>query len=1289
MAYDAAHSQVVMFGGYNNSQLSDTWVWDGTNWTQKAPAHNPPAREGARMVYDAAHSQVVMFGGYAGGGANLSDTWVWTGSDWTQQSPANSPSARTGYAMAYDEARQQTVLFGGYVGGSGVLADTWVWDGSTWTQKSPATSPPARTYGAMAYDGQHSQTVLFGGYNFVTGDITETWVWNGTNWIKQTPATVPPPVHSYSMVFDAARKQLLFFGGVSHSAYTGNTWVYTGTAFSKAFNPAQIPVGGTSTLTFTLSNNDPSLNLTGVAFSDTQPAGITNLNAGTNCSGTSVLTSTGYSLTGASLAASTQCTVSLSVTGTTAGVWLNQTTGGMSSNESGTTPAASATLTVVAPPSISVAFGATLIPVSSTTTVSFTINNPNSTVDLTGVSFSTTKNDLLALSSPAPVLSGCGAGVVSGFPGAINLTGATIAAGGQCIVTVTVQPTKLGVDNIITGNVNSTNGGKGNFDGTGVNVLYPPTISKKFGASSIALNGTTTLVFTLNSPNKGYLPLTGVSFNDPMPSGLTLVGTPSSSNCGTPVISGSPGAINVSGATVTFSNMFDCVITATVQGTTSGVKNNITSNVSSIEGGPGLAASDSLTVIGPPTITKKFGASSIPLNGTTTLTFTLTNPNGSGSLTGVAFSDTMPAGLTLTGVPTVSGCTVIGSIGTTSLNLSTAVTAGTNCVITFTVKGTTPGIKNNVTSNVSSNEGGSGATASDSLTVIAPPTISKAFGTQTIPLNGTTTLQFQITNPNAAVDLTGVAFTDTMPSGLSVLSSPAPVIAGCGSGALAGFPTAVNLTGATVSAGSTCTITVTVTGTMAGTQNNLTGKVSSTEGGAGSTAAASVTVIAPPTIIKAFGAQTIQLNGTTTLKFTIQNPNSLTLTAVAFTDAMPSGLTVVSTPAPVLNGCGPGTLSGLPTAVNLSGATIAGSSSCVVTVTVQGTTVGLQNNVTGNVSSTEGGTGATASASVTVIAPDLTATKTDSVNNSTTIGNNWTWTIHVANTGNADAVFPTGSTILNDNLQSLGITYGAPSVGNTTGTISGPINCAISAATLTCTANGAPVTIGAASAFDVTVQANPVAVTGMFFNPSAGGTCVVDPANVIVESNKNNNTCADSVTVTGPNPNGGFQIRYAANLAAGESYVNLTNTGASQGASICANVYTFSPDEQLISCCSCLITPNAIVSLGVKADLVSNTLTPAVPGSVVIKVASSLAVSNTCSPANPGTFNVPGLAAWGTSLHAVGSAYQQSETPFSASTPSLSEYNRITQLCSFINTAGSGYGICKSCRSGALGGAKQ
>src|SRR5271154_6956038 len=114
-----------------------------------------------------------------------------------------------------------------------------------------------------------------------------------------------------------------------------------------------------------------------------------------------------------------------------------------------------------------------------------------------------------------------------------------------------------------------------------------------------------------------------------------------------------------------------------------------------------------------------------------------------------------------------------------------------------------------------------------------------------------------------------------------------------------------------------------------------------------------------------------------------------------------------------------------------------------------------------------------------------------------------------------------------------------------------------------------------------------------------------------------------------------FQIDYAANLNVGDSFVNFTNSGATVASGVsqnlCINLYTFDPEEELISCCSCSVTPNGLVSLSVIKSLISNPLTPAIPTSVVIKAVASTGTCNASvvSPANL----AHGLLAWGTSLH--------------------------------------------------------
>src|SRR5262249_19781309 len=51
------------------------------------------------------------------------------------------------------------------------------------------------------------------------------------------------------------------------------------------------------------------------------------------------------------------------------------------------------------------------------------------------------------------------------------------------------------------------------------------------------------------------------------------------------------------------------------------------------------SCSDTVTEAAAPTISKAFGAASIPVGGTTSLSFSINNPNSTVTLTGVAFSD--------------------------------------------------------------------------------------------------------------------------------------------------------------------------------------------------------------------------------------------------------------------------------------------------------------------------------------------------------------------------------------------------------------------------------------------------------------------------------------------------------------------------------------------------------------------------------------------------------------------------------------------------------------------------
>ena len=169
-----------------------------------------------------------------------------------------------------------------------------------------------------------------------------------------------------------------------------------------------------------------------------------------------------------------------------------------------------------------------------------------------------------------------------------------------------------------------------------------------------------------------------------------------------------------------------------------------------------------------------------------------------------------------------------------------------------------------------------------------------------------------------------------------------------------------------------------------------------------------------------------------------------------------------------------------------------------------------------------------------------------------------------------------------------------------------------------------------------------------------------------------------------------FLVRYATNLNIGDSFVDFSNTGVTvaNGAAqnLCANVYTFDPAEEMISCCTCSVTPNALQSLSVVQALISNPLTPAIPSSVVIKV---IATADAVCNASAATTLAPGLRAWGTTLHQNTStaavSYSPTETPFSQASLSGAEFTHLTSTCGFIQSDGSGFGICKGCSAGGLG----
>jgi Galactose oxidase, central domain len=295
MSFDAARGNVVLFGGCSfhgapacpsSYLLSDTWIWDGSNWVKQMPAGAPSVTfDGSTaMAYDAGRQVVVMVGKFCLGlcsqmwswdggdwtiqtvsspgllGASMSSgtggsglllvggaqTWIWNGRNWSESASAVSPG-RISSSVALDDDRGVVVLFGGFnlsgPAGISLFGDTWSWDGQGWTHRQPANSPPARMGAGTAYDDAHHQLVLFGGNGDGVTALDDTWTWDGEDWTEQHPLASPSPRSLVAMAYDKSRGKVVLFGGVGSdegctsgncSQVLGDTWLWDGVTWTQA-----------------------------------------------------------------------------------------------------------------------------------------------------------------------------------------------------------------------------------------------------------------------------------------------------------------------------------------------------------------------------------------------------------------------------------------------------------------------------------------------------------------------------------------------------------------------------------------------------------------------------------------------------------------------------------------------------------------------------------------------------------------------------------------------------------------------------------------------------------------------------------------------------------------------------------------------------------------------------------------------------------------------------------------------------------------------------------------------
>ena len=642
------------------------------------------------------------------------------------------------------------------------------------------------------------------------------------------------------------------------------------------------------------------------------------------------------------------------------------------------------------------------------------------------------------------------------------------------------------------------------------------------------------------------------------------------------------------------------------------------------------------------TVGKAFSPATVNMNGNSTLTITLNNFTGS-AMTGAAFTDTYPAGILNSTTPALTnscGGTPTATAGANSISLSGGtLPANSSCVLTVSVTGTATATNTLPIGAVTVGGGASNTVAaSASLTVNQAPAVSKSFSPASIAPAGNSTLTITLSNPNAFA-ATGAAYTDTYPSNLVNAATPA-VSTTCGgtATATAGGNT-VALSGGTIPAGGSCTVTVSVTSNIAGGYTNTipVGGLTTTNIGPSVVAATgTLTVMLPPTVDKSFSPASVAATGagnSSTMTVTLTNPNAVALTGVAFTDTYPStnlknnGTVASST-------CG-----GTPTATNggsslaLTGGTIPANGSCAITILVYASSNGNYINTigVGGVTTAQGVSNAVA-ASATFSVSRLGITKTFTPASIGT-GNSATLTLVLSN--------PTGTnrTLVGvvDNYPSGVVNTASPSASSvcssgTNGTVTataGGTSLTLTGATLssgggTCTVtvnvtsttagsytnttnavtvNGSAASPGGATASDVLTVLNPPAVAKAFSpnSISAGSTSTL----TITLSNSNASSNLTGVALTDT---------YPANLANAATPSASTTCGGAATATAGGGTVALSGGS-IPAGASCTVTVNVTSSTG---GSYTNTLAAG-------SVSSANASSNTSGASGGITVTAPSL----------------------------------------------------------------
>ncbi|MBJ7471107.1 MAG: DUF11 domain-containing protein, partial [Solirubrobacteraceae bacterium] len=698
---------------------------------------------------------------------------------------------------------------------------------------------------------------------------------------------------------------------------------------SKSVSPAAQDVGGNVTWTVSVRNDGPGP-ATGVSLFDNLPAGVTvqsiTPSQGTCGSGDPFTCALGTLASGATATVAIAARPGLATAGTTLTNTASATTTAFdpdTGNDTATSP-----LTVNAAADLRVVKTADRATANVdddiTWTVTLTNDGPSAAVGATITDTAPAGVTIQSVTPPGGVSCSTAGQVIS------CAVSAPLASGASRAVQIVGRVNRASAG---TPQQNSATVASSTFDPDPADNLSSVTTSVNNAADlrvtktadRATANVGDVISWTVTATNDGASPATGVQLTDVLPAGVTLLTrVPSQGTCS---VVGPQVICAIGGLAVGASATLD--LTARVERAAAETPLQNVAQITGTEFDPDAAnnSTDVTTTVAPATdlqLTKSVDRASAAVGDTVVYTLTARN-DGPSTATGVSITDALPAGFTISGLPTISGpgtcatggpsvtCNVLslpsGGVRTITITGTVApAAAGTTLSNTASITGSQfdQDLSNNTAPAVATNIGG-----------VANLAITKSVDLAAANVGDTLTYLLTVTN-SGPQPATGVTVVDTLPAGVTRLGAT-PSQGTCP----AGSPISCAL--GTIPVGGSATITITArvglgaanatatnSATVDATQDDLT---------PGNDTATAVTTIAPAAdlrIVKTADRATADVDETITWTVTATNDGPQGATGVTITDTIPSGVTLQP-------------ITGLPSGVTCS---VAGS---VVSCPVSGT----------------------------------------------------------------------------------------------------------------------------------------------------------------------------------------------------------------------------------------------------------------------------------------------------------------------------------------------------------------